>query len=89
MKIELLGPYRDTATGHCVDEDLIRIGMTQHRICEGGRITVGHCRYTDGSILLFRTLDLSEREKDAIIQWTKELIRDHQQGVESGRHPGS
>ncbi len=85
MLVELIGPYRDSITDKCVDEDLIRIALSRHRICPNGRRVIGHCRYTDESILLFH-VDLSEREKDEIIAWTKELIHDHKQDAKSGRN---
>ena len=80
MIVELIGPYRDSESGKCVDEDLIRIAVSRHRIAKAGPVVVGHCRYSDGSILVFHN-GLNERERSEATKWVEELLSDRKQNA--------
>ena len=76
MLIEVAGPYYDDNTGKTVDPDLCRVLLSRHKLAEGGRQVIGHCRPSNKSVLIFPYLDLSDRERDEAIQWVTEILSD-------------
>lgn len=85
MRIALAGPYRDAAGKTC-DEDLHRVILSRHRATLGhSEIVVGHCRPSDGSVLIFGHVALNSREQAEAKKWARELVRELQEQGPDGK----
>lgn len=77
MHIDVIGPYRDDTTGKTVDEDLHRVALSRHKATLGRPyIVCGHCRPSDGSVLIFGHVGLNGREVAEAKKWTREILKE-------------
>jgi len=92
MYVELAGPYRDMKTGKVIDDDLLRIMLSRHRVCRDlgrDRLLVGQCRPSTGAVTYFRHYELNDRERQEIIDWAKELMAEGVANVDANERGDS